>query len=373
MRPQHIPEFLFYVGVLLFTIFYSVPRHYTRVPYSVVLWHRDMTSLGPIERETEGVEYPDFSTRHYFFKNRLFYYDRSGEALHVLKLDPGNYVSASYKNYVVYQKVGKEINVYGSDGAKLWSMDTFSYPILSPSGNRLFLLSTDCSMISIWDQNRNPLLTNTFMGTMVTDYAWCTFNDDLIIGTIEGEVSVFDYKGKPQFRETIKGSKYNYIKSVATSKSGQMFATLSGLYPEILTCFSRKGNVLWKEKTDYSRRHRVSLFIDEDNKILVEQLPAGVQVRDLENGNILYSFAFNVFQLKRVDYLIYQSVPGYFLVLVTGDNGNYGFFSDVQGRIIWKKDFVEPYFVGGEIHPDRKSILIQTSGNMYAYQLRNYF
>jgi len=340
------------------------------LPYIDILWYKDVYGQLPSDKDTRITEFPQFRNKYYYFGNNIFYFDDRGDITHRVKLESGILASMSKLRYVLYQKVGKQISLYSRSGYKLWVMDTYAYPFLSETGNRFLLLSTDNTSISLYDQNKNNIIPKRFISSMILDFTFCHFNDNLLIGTSEGVIHYYSYNGERIAKTQIKGSKYNYIKSVSISYHGKYLACLSGLYPEMLSVFNHDGKLLWQKPMDINRRRRVSIYLDEINQLSFVQGSSGIIVSSLKNGRNLFELNLSYFNFDKIFYVKYHSSKNYILCLVTTNDDNIALFINKKGDILWKKIFTDRYFLYGELSKEHPYVfLIQTSQAIYCYAL----
>jgi hypothetical protein len=368
---KHLLEGVFYVLLAWGLFYFALPDRFARVPYTRLLWHHDAVGPDLSTRDVILSDFPDFKTRHFLFRTNLFYFDRTGDTRFRLILDPLSLVSASSRNYITYSKVGRQSTLFSDAGERQWQLDSYGYPILSPSGNRFFVLASDAQTISLWDINRTLLASNVFMGSLVTDWQYCAFNDDLILGTLDGDVWVFDYRGRLSYRDRPGDSRTAYVKSVALSQKGAWGAALSGLGPERLTLWDRDGRRAWSVDTGFGRRERQSLFIDEENGLLLEQVPGGIRVRALSTGRTRFVYALGA-PGSRLDYFTASAVPGALLVAAVGGETRTVLYLSAAGQVIWKREIQDRHVSAVELNPDRRHIMLVGNETVYVFRMHDY-
>ena len=373
MRWSLLPEWMAYL-ILAFGIWYWIsPHQAVSTPYTSVTWWRESAWLGRAALDPAAGDLPVFQSGVWRNREKILWFDSSGDVRGALAVDPSGdtAVSVSGESAALYQKVGREIVLQKFNGERLWTLESFSYPLLSPTGKRLALLVTDTTSLSILDANRNLLVSNFFLGTLMTDYAWCTFNEDLVVGTVDGDLWRFDFQGRSLGRlRPGPSSKVPVIKGVAVSRTGQYVAALSGKRPEMLSLYSREGDLRWQTETEYNRTERTGLHIDEDNRLVLEQVPEGVRVRSLVNGRILYVFHFSAFAREPTDWMVADTAPGGLLVGLSGPGGRVVFYARPEGRVVWKRDWADRDLSVLEICRTRPSdFLVGTSDLLLAFRL----
>lgn len=367
---------LFEVGLYLIPLavmgLFSIPHRYLELPFSRLLWHHSVTGPDNSTRDLPLADFPEFRTRHFLFQTNLFYFDRTGDTRYRLLMDNLTLAQVSSRNYLTFPKVGKQITLFNDGGERQWILESLGYPILAPTGNRFFLASSDSQMVSLYDFNRTPLVTNFYVGSLLTDWQYAPQNDDLVLGTLDGDVITFDYRGHVLFREHPEGSRSSYVKTVALSSRGARVAALSGLYPERLSVWDREGHLRWSVDTGFNRRERQSLVLDEENNILLEQVPSGFRVRRLDNGYTRHVVATSATPGERLDYLRGASVPGGLLVAAVSVAQRTLFLLNREGHLIWKSPLSDRHVQQVEILPDLKHLLVVGSETVYAYRLYQY-
>ena len=365
-------EVSFYALVVYFFFFHILADSYFIIAYNDLVWAVDVgerdshTDILPLKNS------PKFQENFYYFKKNILYLNQNGDIIHRVKLDNDDLASVGKKNYVTYQKVGDAITLFNTQGNMLWRYNTFSYPFLSPSGNRILLLSTDNSSISILDRERSVLLSQKFLSSMILDFVFCEFNDSLAIGTIEGRLIVYDYRGKGILDTEITGSKFNYVKSVAISEKGEYFACLAGLFPEYLVLFDTKGKVLWKRETEKARRKKTYIYINKENHQLLEQGERSILVRHLKSGDIRFAIPLDILGVKEIVFLKAAFRKDQILVLVNTDENPLVLLFSTQGEILWKKEFYDRYLLKAEFNQAGDSFLIKSNEKIYCYRIVRY-
>jgi len=361
-------ELLLYLILFSFIYFVNVPEGYQRYPYTENIWTID--ALGPAASAHTAYEhaYPAFRNRFFHSENILFFYDEKGNTGHRLRLDGNTLVTASVQNYITYQKVGKQIALFDNTGSRQWIMETYAYPVLSESGNRFVLFTTDTAGFKYYDLNCNLLYEKQYLDIMTTDFSFCPFNNNLAVGSSGGKIHIIDYTGKELFSHHVSASKYNIIKTVEFSYYGEYIAAVSGLYPEVIMLFNTKGKILWKRETGLSRRTRVSVHIDHANNLFLEGGTRSLIVRNLKNGHILYEISLDRFGFSRIRYIKFASAEGTILALVTTDKDQIALCFSPGGKNLWTGVFKDMHFLKGEVADSGNSFLIHTSKFAAAYR-----
>jgi len=365
---------IFFYALVFFTVFFLVfPRAVKDYSIPNFLWYIDVSRNSRSFRDFDVKIIPEFRINHYFFSNRLFYYDQTGDLLHQMNFDSSMLVSASASSYLAYQKVGEKIFLHDKNGNPVWEYPTHSYPLISPSGSIIALLSTDNTMLQIIDKNRNTILAGEALTMLLTDFAWCKFNESLCLGTLDGLLYYYDFNGRLLYKAKAPASRIPFVKSVAVSAEGNFTGSIAGIGPEYLCVYDKKGALKWKTKTRLERRNPVSLFIDEYNGLVAEQTPLGVRLYSLENGRQLYTIDIDDFLYEKIFYFKADSVHGKILLCFSTSSGSFAMLVNNRGRLIWKQRFRDTYMLQCEIEPKYESFQIQGSSCIYCIYLSEPF
>ena len=368
MRARKLFEGAFYLCLFFVLFHYVFSRCFYSIPYCHLVWYRN--TKAPHSWKSDSIKKaPAFDNRKYNFQRELFYYDRKGEVEHRLILKPEEQVSASIKNYITYQKMGNQLSMWDWRGYPLWNITSFGYPFLSPLGNRFVLLSTDNTSISLYDSERNLILPKTFLDTMITDFQFCPFNDNLWVGTSSGLLLLIDYQGRFLFEKNIQASRYNYVKSVFIAADGSYYGALVGLYPEWLILYDKNGRELWRRDTKRDRRRRFSIFIDHLGKQVLEQDVDSIICRSLKTGAIRYELSTKSLGCRNIQYLKASFVKNKTMVAVTDEEKNWVLLLTKDGEVLWKHSYTESYLLHVEIHSSEEYILIHSSTHIYCYKI----
>lgn len=372
MRLLLLIESSIYILFISLILFFIQPMHTVNLIYTQLYWHIPVFGDQRAVRQANTVKFPSYDKLNYEFNNFIFFYDASGTILHKVRLSPGSLATASRKNYAIYPKVGGGISLFNPYGEKLWRLDQFGYPILSPSGNRLLLISTDNTSIQIFDDNMNNVLPRKFIGTMLTDFVFSDQNDRLAIGSMDGNAHLLDYDGREIL--TVAGSTnsvFPYVKGVYLSQKGKVFATVKNLKPEVIEVyFPNTPERNWSIETETDRRHRPSLFIDSENDLLIDTTDQQIIFYQLKNGKKKKVIQYNNSE-KSLDYAVFDQQGDKIAVLLNHQNKNQLLLMNSQGDLLWRKNFEDRYFVNMQLHEDGKSFMLQTSRNIYSYVIEN--
>ncbi len=362
-------EIFIYSSLLLIIPFFSTTNKYQKIYYNrlISIYNIENKKLNQFHEFIKEV--PDFKNKSYYFNNVLFYHNKYYDIYHYLKLNTKTFVSQANNYYVTYKKAGEKINFFNKKGNLLWSYNTRNYPFLSPSGNRIILLNSDGSSISVIDKNINMLLTNVFISTLITDLKFCDFDDSFVIGTIEGNVISYNHQNQLNFKYKAPKSNKPLIKSIILSERSRYIGVCSGINPEYVFVLRKDGKLLWKTKTKENNRKIINLLINKKEKKLIRKEGDYLIIHHLLSGKVIEKIFINTEGLGVHDYTLYTLENNKILVLINGSNLRKAFVITTKGQILFEKIFYDSYFVRGEIK--NNFITIYTSENIFLYSLYN--
>jgi hypothetical protein len=158
-------------------------------------------------------------------------------------------VALSGRGSVAYTRIGGTWMFDGPSGQALASFSGDGYPLLSPDGDRIFLVKTDLTGLSELEEAGDTAWTRDFP-SMLTSVA--VAGDWLAAGLLDGSVSLVDRRGAVVFEQAPAGSRLPATFGVAVTADGGRFAAVTGIDPQRLT--------IWRRSRDgYSPSARVPL------------------------------------------------------------------------------------------------------------------
>jgi hypothetical protein len=161
-------------------------------------------------------------------------------------------VSLSHRGSVAYARLGGTWMLDGPSGQPLVSFSGDGYPLLSPEGDRIFLVKTDLTGLSELGESGDTAWTRDFP-SMLTSVAIA--GDWLAAGLLNGSVALVDRRCTVVFEGTPAGSRLAATYGVAVTADGGRLAAVTGLGPQQLT--------LWRRSRDgYAVSTRVPLGSD---------------------------------------------------------------------------------------------------------------
>ena len=367
-RSLHLLEYSLYLLIAYFLFLNFFFRTQVNINYIDLIWY-----INNKKKTTYRLDYndfwPQFKKNYYYYKNDLFYYDNYGQLLHQRELSPLTRAKISLKSYITYEKVGYLKTLYTLNGQKKWELYKLGYPHLSPSGNRIAFLSTDNSILSLYDFNRVQILSNYFLDTSVFDLMFSEFDDNLLLGTSSGFFILIDYQGNVLFKENLTGSEYNYVKSVSSSPDSSYYVALHGLLPEYISLYDSQGNRKWISTTQKHRIRKTSMHIDTTNNFLILHYENQLVFRSLKTGEHLFDLSLSNFEIKEISYFKAVSKNKRIIFAINGKETNLLLVYNLETDFIYQHFLKDKWILDVELSEDKDHILLQTSQNIYSFRM----
>ena len=359
-------------------ILYFAQNQSGRTFHTYSVWYQDFQGNSRLKKNLSIDKLFDYNSRNFSTEKSVAYLNEQGEVIHHLKVDNQKLISSGTLNYIIFNKVGENISLFNYQGIKSWSLPTYTYPVISPRGNRILLISTNNASISIYDQNRNQIVPETFLESLLTDFAFCKYSEDIVLGTIKGKIFYYNYSGQLIMSHQIKDTgKYSFIKSIEVSYFGAYVAVLSGLYPETLTLLNRNGKVIWKQTTNKNRNRKNYMFIDEKNGFLFETTDDYLKILKLQTGELYQKLSIKNLETGNLLFSKFDSEQG---ILLVGINQEWKktvlAISTKDFSVKWQKDFSDTLITKVEINLQEEKnqyfFVIHTQKAVYSYLLENF-
>ena len=303
-------EVAFYLSLSYLILLTHAKQTSYKIPtYEKIIWHKDFKKTKNSNEYFNEYFKEDFSLENYyhFSGKKITYFDKNRKIQSQYKLKEDEFLVDSKLGYITYQKIGETIHFFDYYRVNKWNLKTASYPLLSANGNRILLVSTDVSTFSLYDRNMNPIITNKTLAPLITDFAFCDYDNSLTLSTINAQVINIDFQGNIRFQKSLVDSEYNYIKSILVSPKGSKIICLGGLYPEYLYLLNTEGKVIWKTKTSCDRRKKNEMFIDDQNNLLFDLQKEKIMLYTLNTGKVLTTL-----DSEKIDFQITPKVKIHF-------------------------------------------------------------
>lgn len=145
-------------------------------------------------------------------------------------------VALSRRGAVPFARIGGTWMFDGPSGRALASFSGSGYPLLSPDGERIFLVKTDLTGLSELGESGEPAWTRD-VPSLLTSVAIA--GDWLAVGLLDGSVAVVDRRGAVVFEDAPAGSRIAATYGVAVTADGGRLAAVTGIGPRVLTLWRR--------------------------------------------------------------------------------------------------------------------------------------
>ncbi|TGM82345.1 hypothetical protein EHR01_06070 [Leptospira mtsangambouensis] len=127
--------------------------------------------------------------------------------------------------YLLYEKIGDEVNFFSDSGELFWKKPINSYPRSGYFASPVLYLSGDNNTVFLMDESGNRVGKSELNGRFLTDYQFDSKNKGVIVLFSGGEIYRLDEKGNTLFeKELSKEKKDSFFKSVALSPNGKLTA-----------------------------------------------------------------------------------------------------------------------------------------------------
>jgi hypothetical protein len=258
--------------IILYIFFF--PISLTREAVIEPIWYRELTDIlpdtaGAVQTEqVDGLVMP-------FKAGRLFgYADLKGRLKYLAKIDYN--VTQAETAFINYPKLSEELlqnlTVQSTDGENLFHVPANGYPVLHPTGNRLFMFTKDSMGLSELSNEGEETWKAEF-ASLVTSLAFS--KENVLVGLVNGKLKLFDNKGSLLYDTRLDRSQMPVILGCALSEDGMKLAGLTGLYPQKLFFVQRENLnnpqlTLTDLATDF-RREVLVKFSNNGNYFFFEQ------------------------------------------------------------------------------------------------------
>ncbi|PJZ86362.1 hypothetical protein [Leptospira harrisiae] len=203
--------------------------------------------------------------RYYSFKTGKF-----------LEMDPKFLVDFPLlsNGYLLYEKIGDEVNFFSDTGELFWKKPINSYPRSGYFASPVLYLSGDNNTVFLMDESGNRVGKSELNGRFLTDYQFDLKNKGVIVLFSGGEIYRLDEKGNPLFeRELSKDKKDSFFKSVALSPNGKFSAIhYSLLDKDFVEILNEVGETVEEFSLPKFYPHKLYFVIGNDGS-LVFNLP----------------------------------------------------------------------------------------------------
>jgi hypothetical protein len=326
------------------------------------LWHGKVNDLSSIEKSPLFME--SSSEKHFIKKENIFtLIDGTGSQLATVDVDEN--LSAHSGNgmyYAKYEKVGKNIELYGITGGRYWNLKSLEYPYLSNNAKLILLLNGDQSRIRILDLNGQSIGTGSISGRLNTVISFSEQNDFAAVGFLSGGYYILNESGN--IIADGMAPKGNIVKTAAVSSNGK-FAVIhfgnTDLDSLKIINIEKEKESIYNLKHTYKTNAVLNIsdegrtcFIDTDKIIILKpngRLYTEIEIKPKREGYGSLSFWQGIYSAGYTD----NSGLARFLL-----------FND-KGKILMNKGFSSDSFLQAKISDG--VIFLRGSDNLFCYRM----
>ena len=215
------------------------------------------------------------------------YVDGSGRLVHVEKTLFR--VALGSAGFVNFTRVGADWVLRDPAGERLFSFAGRGYPLLSADGERVFIVKTDLTGLQEVDRSGETLWRRDFP-SMLTSLS--VAGDRVLAGLLNGSVELVNRAGDAVFSAAPAGSRLPVVLGAAAAPDGERVACVSGIDPQRLTVYGRKGTVyaeLFRATLGSEFRRELRLSFSPDSRWLVVEGEGEVGMADPASGDLAWT------------------------------------------------------------------------------------
>ncbi|TGL52904.1 hypothetical protein EHQ55_03110 [Leptospira meyeri] len=172
--------------------------------------------------------------------------------------------------YLLYEKIGDEVNFFSDSGELFWKKPINSYPRSGYFASPVLYLSGDNNTVFLMDESGNRVGKSELNGRFLTDYQFDSKNKGVIVLFSGGEIYRLDEKGNALFEKDLsKERKDSFFKSVALSPNGKFSAIhYSLLDKDFVEVLDEVGETVEEFPLPKFYPHKLYFVIGNDGSIL---------------------------------------------------------------------------------------------------------
>jgi hypothetical protein len=188
-------------------------------------------------------------------------------------------VALSDLGFINYPRVADNFVFQDPQGRFQYGIASFGYPVLNPSGELLYSVSTDLTALRRLDRDGEVLWSAEFFSPITT---LALSGEECAVGLLDGTLKLLDPKGGIAQDFTPETSRIPVILGAAFSR--ERLAVLSGIDPQRLTLLERRGGTFAPVQTiatGSDLRREALMRYTEDGRFLACETQNGLALRDL--------------------------------------------------------------------------------------------
>jgi hypothetical protein len=191
-------------------------------------------------------------------------------------------VALSELGFINYPRVADNFVFQDTAGRFLYGVRGYGYPVLDPSGELLYTVSTDLTELKRLDRDGEVLWSAGFFSPITT---LALSADQCAVGLLDGTLKLLDSGGRIAQDFQPGPSRIPVILGAALSPA--RLAVLSGIDPQRLTILERRGAEyapLESLVTGSDLRRAAAMRFTADGRFLAYETDSGLALRDLRGG-----------------------------------------------------------------------------------------
>ncbi len=145
----------------------------------------------------------------------------------------------SSAGYINYTRVGTDWIMRDPLGERLLAFSGTGYPLLSPDGRRVLLVSPDLTGLTEVDANGDTVWSRDFPAIMTCASLQ---GDYLLVGLLNGSLQLLGRRGTPLYQGHSPASRIPAIYGCTVAHDGSFVALVSGIEPQVLTVLEKSGS-----------------------------------------------------------------------------------------------------------------------------------
>lgn len=190
-------------------------------------------------------------------------------------------VALSDGGFINFARIPENLVYRDPDGAFLYGIPSFGYPLLEPSGTRLYTVNTNLNGIKAWSGEGETIWKADFFSPLTSI---SLRGEECLLGLMEGKIMFFGPEGELLYEVVEAGSRLPVILATALRKDAEQLAWISGIDPQRLSIVNRKDSdfsLHYSLDLDSDFRREIILRYFEEGKFLLLEAPGGIKLLDL--------------------------------------------------------------------------------------------
>lgn len=231
--------------------------------------------------------------------------------------------------YLVYEKIGDEVNFYSDSSELYWKKPINSYPRSGFFASPVLYLSGDNNTVFLLDESGNSIGKQELNGRFLTDYQFDLKNKGVVVLFSGGEIYRLDEKGNQKFALDLSKEKPNsFFKSVSLSPNGKLVSVHYSLDDkDWILVFDETGEEQFSFSLPKFFPHQLYFVTGNDGQIFL-QTPESLMFFD--DGKLVWD------KKKTKQGGVYQSIFGNDSMVVASIDSELQFYTNT-GELIRKK------------------------------------